>query len=409
MEDRKPFLVWLSEFVHQQFLWFVIGSYLVAAFFPTFGRWIREVSFGTLPLFQASVPLTLPTVLLAFLLLNACLGVQTSQLRNLFHRPLVLVAGLLANLLIPITFIGGVSLLMRWWHNPDEVQNILVGLALVASMPIAGSSTAWSQNANGNLALSLGLVLGSTFLSPLTTPLALRSVGLLASGDYAEDLHELAADGTGGFLAVAVLLPSLLGILLQRAVGETRLAAAKPVLKLANAADLLVLNYSNASLSLPETVADPDCDFLAVVLGIVVSLCVLSKADDWSIQSSEHLAVEPTFPNNWSTSPPSYPTTWTYSWPKRSPASIPVVMPSLHEYTARCPNRATTVRAHNGVVLGAVLPRPSQPAGFLPHTGRLYFRQAQLPDAQVFRTKCQLVVELLRAEATHVPGRHWGV
>ncbi len=55
---------------------------------------------------------------------------------------------------------------MDAWHNPDEVQNILVGLALVASMPIAGSSTAWSQNADGDMALSLGLVLGSTLLSP---------------------------------------------------------------------------------------------------------------------------------------------------------------------------------------------------------------------------------------------------
>jgi hypothetical protein len=82
---------------------------------------------------------------------------------------------------------------------------------------------------------------------------------------------------------------------------------------------------------------------------------------------------------------------------------------TFHEYTARCPNRATTVRAHNWVVLGALLPRPGQPACFLPHTGRLYFRKAQLPAGETFQTKCQLLVELLRAEAAHVPGRHLGV
>jgi hypothetical protein len=82
---------------------------------------------------------------------------------------------------------------------------------------------------------------------------------------------------------------------------------------------------------------------------------------------------------------------------------------TFHEYTARCPNRAATVRAHNWVVLGALLPRPSQPAWFLPHTGRLYFRQSQLPEGEAFRTKCQLLVELLRAEAAHAPGRHLGV
>ena len=33
---------------------------------------------------------------------------------------------------------------------------------------------------------------------------------------------------------------------------------------------------------------------------------------------------------------------------------------TFHEYTARCPNRATTVRAHNWVVLGALLREPRQ-------------------------------------------------
>ena len=79
---------------------------------------------------------------------------------------------------------------------------------------------------------------------------------------------------------------------------------------------------------------------------------------------------------------------------------------TFHEYTARCPNRAATVRAHNWVVLGALLPRPDQPAWFLPHAGRLYFRKSQLPDGEVFRTKCELLVELARGEAASVPGKH---
>ncbi len=82
---------------------------------------------------------------------------------------------------------------------------------------------------------------------------------------------------------------------------------------------------------------------------------------------------------------------------------------TFHEYTARCPNRAATVRAHNWVVLGALLPRPSQPALFLPHTGRLYFRQSQLPDGEAFRTKCQLLAGQLQAQAAAVAGRHLGV
>ena len=85
---------------------------------------------------------------------------------------------------------------------------------------------------------------------------------------------------------------------------------------------------------------------------------------------------------------------------------------TFHEYTARCPNRASTVRAHNWVVLGRLLENPAQPAGFLPQAARLYFRRCQLPPVPVpppFRTKCQLAVELCRQRAGAFPGRNLAV
>jgi hypothetical protein len=86
---------------------------------------------------------------------------------------------------------------------------------------------------------------------------------------------------------------------------------------------------------------------------------------------------------------------------------------TFHEYTARCPNRATTVRAHNWVVLGALLQEPEKPGWFLPASGRLYFRQSQLPPGpagiESFHTKCELAVALLREQARIVPGKHLGV
>src|SRR5271166_5310225 len=86
---------------------------------------------------------------------------------------------------------------------------------------------------------------------------------------------------------------------------------------------------------------------------------------------------------------------------------------TFHEYTARCPNRAPTVRAHNWVLLRALLPEPEQPARFLPLSGRLYFRKSQLPvgpDGIVeFRTKCELAVELPREQARIIKGKHLAV
>jgi len=283
MDEHKGPAISLVRFVHDQFLWLLIGSYAVAAILPGFGVWIRNVCFGKIALLREQTAITLPMVMLAFLLLNAGLGIKTGRLRALLRRPLALFAGLAVNFLAPIAFILGVTQVMRVWHNPDEVHNILVGLALVASMPVAGSSTAWSQNANGDLALSLGLVLFSTFLSPLTTPVALHSVALMTSGGYAGALHELAHSGTGVFLTVCVLVPSLTGIVGHGVIGEARLAKAKPLLKLSNGMILLLLNYSNAAVSLPETAADPDWDFLAVTLGIVIGLCAFLFASGWLI------------------------------------------------------------------------------------------------------------------------------
>lgn len=84
---------------------------------------------------------------------------------------------------------------------------------------------------------------------------------------------------------------------------------------------------------------------------------------------------------------------------------------TFHEHTARCPNRAQTVRAHNWVVSGALVPVPGQPALFLPVAGRLYFRKAQMPaagggPAVTFRTKCELLVEMARGHAEACPGKN---
>ena len=91
----------------------------------------------------------------------------------------------------------------------------------------------------------------------------------------------------------------------------------------------------------------------------------------------------------------------------RRPASV-----WWSRWTARCPNRASTVRAHNWVCLGALLKNDGRPAWYLPISGRLYFRKSQLPrpsptsgQAEPFRTKCELAVELLREQARTTGGR----
>ena len=283
MANRKVTFLTLSQFLHHHLLWFLIGVYALAAFFPTGGLWFRNVSFGDLTIFQEKTHISLLMIMLASLMFNAGLGLKTSHLQTVMQKKLVLLSGLAANLVIPLAYIFGVTLVMRLWYDPDEAQHILVGLALVAAMPIAGSSTAWAQNSNGNLALSLGLVLFSTILSPIVTPVAFQVFGEMATDEYETVLHGLAAYGSGTFLGLWVVLPSMLGLAVRFMVQEAWLNPVMPYLKLINSVDLLLLNYSNASVSLPHAIADRDVDFLAVTLGITTGLCFTAFASGYGL------------------------------------------------------------------------------------------------------------------------------
>jgi BASS family bile acid:Na+ symporter len=271
----------LVQVLQRYFVGVIVASYGVAVVWPGFGVWIRQASLGKFTLGPGELELSLLPLLLAALLFNAGLGVKTEELKELRGQSRVLLAGLFGNIATPLVFILVLSFAMRGWPEPEEVEQILVGLALVAAMPIAGASTAWAQNANGNLALSLGLVLITTLLSPLLTPLILKTVGGVTTGDYAEHLHELASATVVSFLGTWVILPSLLGMLAHRGIGDQRLAEAKPYVKLSNYGVLVLLNYSNASLTLPRVAAHPDPDFLLIILGVVTALCLAGFASGY--------------------------------------------------------------------------------------------------------------------------------
>ncbi len=283
MTSQKAPIIVLVRFIHRYLIWIIVSSYIGAAVFPVFGIWIRNMNLGSVSTFHGELVLSLPLIMLASLLFNAGLGVRATELKQLLHKPWVLSCGVFGNVATPLVFVITISLAMRFWHNPDEAQQVLVGLALVASMPIAGASTAWAQNTNGNLALSLGLVLATTILSPLLTPAVLHAVGFVTTGDYSDDLHELAANGVVSFLGIWVVLPSLIGILTHWVVGEHRIAAVMPYLKVINYCVLILLNYSNASLTLPNVVFKPDVDFLVIILVIVTALCITSFASGYFI------------------------------------------------------------------------------------------------------------------------------
>jgi BASS family bile acid:Na+ symporter len=278
---RTNLIAAVSHALHRHLLWFLLAAYVVAAVWPGPGLWLKDVTFGEVVLFGQRTPVTLPMLLLALMLLNAGLGAHISRPRELLQTSRFVAAGLAANFLVPLALIVVVAQLLSGWSEPDETQALLVGLAIVAAMPVAGSSTAWSQNYNGNLTLSLGLVLVSTLLSPMSTPLSLHAVSWMLGEDSTNELSRLAAIGSSGFLIIFVALPSALGICVRGGVGGRRVDRIKPYLKLSNSLTLLALNYINGAISLPEVVRYPDWDFLAVTVGITVGFCVTTFCCGW--------------------------------------------------------------------------------------------------------------------------------
>jgi BASS family bile acid:Na+ symporter len=271
----------VSHFLHRHFLWLLLGAYAAAALLPGPGLWLKNLVVVEFHFLGEPARVTSSMLMLAVLLLNAGLGADTSRPRELLKGLPLLGAGLVASLLVPLAFTAVVAVALWPWHEPDEAQAIVVGLALVAAMPVAGSSTAWSQNYNGDLSLSLALVLVSTLLSPLTTPAVLHAAAWLTSGEYTRELRGLATGGTGFFLLACVALPSLLGVLGRRLIGAGRIDGARPQLRLVNYLVLLLLNYGNGAGSLPQAVAYPDWDFLAVILVATVTLCVTAFSAGW--------------------------------------------------------------------------------------------------------------------------------
>lgn len=274
----------ITKFIHHHFIAVLLLTDLLAGLVPAPGLVLREIVFGRLYwIDQSSVTVSLSFVMLTILLFNSGLGIQVSEVKKIARFPGRLAAGLIANTVVPLLVVLALRGLIGLWPNNTEIQWLLVGLAIVIAMPISSTSPAWAQNANGNVSLSLGLVIVTTLLSPLTTPLVLHAFGFLTSGKYANDLHGLATQGANGFMFYTVVLPSMLGIRCHFLLGERRLGLMKPYLKLINFSLILALIYSNAATALPKFFAQPDLYFVVFSSAVTITLCATAFGGGWLI------------------------------------------------------------------------------------------------------------------------------
>jgi len=266
-----------GAWVHDNFLWLLVLCYLLAAVAPGPGLAIRRLSYTRSTGDEISAPL----LLLALLLFCAATVVRWSQVRGLLGHPGVLLLSLLAVWIVPGLFVSLMGWLLPAVLGDHVSAGMMVGLALVAAMPVANSSVAWTQNARGNVALGLGLIVLTIVLSPLATPQMLNLMGLSLSAEETRHCETLVHQFSGTFFIVWVILPSAAGLLVNRLAGPERIAKGRGWIRLISAVTLLTLNYANASLAMPKLLESEGWSSILFSALLALSISLLGFASAW--------------------------------------------------------------------------------------------------------------------------------
>lgn len=238
----------LAERIRRNFLWLLLPTYLIAYLLPGPGAYAAKLQYSRgLP---EAAALRLPMLLVAVLLLNAALQVNLDALRGVFSRTRDLLVSLAAVWVAPAVVVVIASFLFSLSENAGG--GLLLGMILVAAMPVANSSAGWTQQSGGTLAWALALVVLSIVLSSVMTPAVIRLLGMSLSEAEVNSVEEVIGKFSGVTFMVWVLAPTLLGLSIRRVVGEQPVRRIRPALHLSTSAAILGLNYLNGSLVLPE-------------------------------------------------------------------------------------------------------------------------------------------------------------
>jgi BASS family bile acid:Na+ symporter len=230
--------------VRRYFLLLLMAAYVLATFLPGLGIAIRGVSlsWGS----QHAIPI--PTALLAVLLFSAGLGADVTAILQWrrFFRALTL--GVTASWFLGPLVAIALTIALSDFSETGYTSMCVAGLALVAVMPPANSAAAWIQSAGGSLPLGLSFLIVATLFCPLVAPGMLNAISMAPpNGDAVALPH-----WNSTTLTLGVALPVVLGLIVRSFLSSATVKDLGPSLHLSNAAILLLLNYCQASLALPQ-------------------------------------------------------------------------------------------------------------------------------------------------------------
>ena len=266
-----------ASWLHRNLLWLLVGCYLLSAVLPKPGQAIRRWS----PALADNQEITAPLLLLALMLFCAAAVVRWSQMRELMQRPGVLFFGLVAIWLVPCLFVSLLGWVLPSVLGSFATSGMLVGLALVSAMPAANSSVAWCQNSQGNVALSLGIIVLTIVLCPIVTPQLLNLMGFSLSPLETEQCEQLVKRFSSTTFIVWVILPSFAGMMFNRLVGTAWIERLRDTLRLVSAGTLLTLNYASASLAMPRVFGEEVWQTILLSAVLAMALSILGIASGW--------------------------------------------------------------------------------------------------------------------------------
>ncbi|TWT36990.1 Sodium Bile acid symporter family protein [Posidoniimonas corsicana] len=270
-----------AEVVHDYFLGLLAACYALALLAPGPGAWLRSVELGAR---GAAGGVSLSQVLLAGLLAIAGVGIDPTRVRESLLRPLTLGGALVVKLVLPIIVVSVIAWLASFWAGwlPAEM---LLGLAIVAAMPAAASCPAWTQASAGDVALALGVVVGSTLLGPWAAQFWLPGFAQAAGADP-NIAHGISRAVLGSYFLLWVLLPSALGVAARVLLGPDRIARVRPALRLAGSGLLLLLIYAFAAAALSLVEVRHAGERLATALSLAGALCAAAFLAGWLLARS---------------------------------------------------------------------------------------------------------------------------
>lgn len=271
----------LAAWLRRWLVGLLLVSYLLAAFVPAPGVWLRDLGIRPAEGHVEIAPVRFSLVMVGVLLLCGALSVDAVKLRELFQRPLAITAALGLVWAPPLAVVAVWSSIAPMWLPVESAASLAVGLALAGAMPVANSAVAWTHQSGGSLIWALGLVVLSICVCPWGAPLLLKLMGLSLSATSVAQANLLVSQFTGVIFAVWVLGPTLLGLALREGIGRRTIDRCRPWLTIVSAAALLLLNYANAASALPQVVAEPDWQLLSTTLVAAVSLPVAGLIPAW--------------------------------------------------------------------------------------------------------------------------------